>query len=754
MKSKYIIPILLLISVEFFAQNEKATPVYTYQNTKADKLYNQDAYMAANLIYLKDEAKTKDDIDVQRKLAEGFKLNGLSKEAEVCYSRYVNPNSPAIDILHYAQVLLYNGRCEKAVEYFNYYKALISIDKHDNLISSCDELSGFGIYKDIVYMNAEGINSKYLDFSPVYYKNGLVFTSGRDASSTYKITDKWSNKEFPDLYFAPSLGNGKFDNPELFSWNLKTKYNDGAVSFSPDGNEMYYSSNNKNGKSKNGIKDLKIYIAAKGNEDWYTKMAFPFNSSEYATCHPAISPDGASLVFASDMPGGFGGMDLYISKKSDAGVWENPVNLGSDINTSGNEIFPFIDQNNQLFYSSDGLKGLGGLDIFTATKVDRDFKWITPTNLGIPFNSNKDDLCFISASGGREGYFTSNREGGVGEDDIYYWRERSFNPDKNKENEAQFTLIVKDKETKETLKDVRLNLFNESSESQSILTTPNGTPGRPFKVNEFKFAECLKTGYKPNHFYFVPEMATNQEKATIYLEKEPLQTISGKVLDNKTKLPIGNADVVITNLGTNEDIKIKSDPDGTYQTNLICNSNYTILSSKPDYSVNQIVLHADDLQCSSGSNLKKDLYLNPLENLVAKKELSKKYLGDEKAEFKEGRSFEIKDIYYDYDKFFIRKDAAISLDDLVKLLKTYPTMEIELSSHTDCRGTDEYNMKLSQERADAAVKYIISKDIAGGRIKSAGYGESMLKNNCKDGVNCTEEQHQENRRTEVKILRM
>ncbi len=670
------IRLFILLSLSFIvvkSYSQTGTSVANSNKSKADRLYEKDGYMAANKLYSKELNTKNESPDLFKKLAESYRLNGLNKDAEANYARFISPSSNPEDLLHYAQVLLYNGKCKEAVEYFNYYRLKADKDQINHLISSCDELSGLAFRDNIEYMNAEGLNSPYLDFSPVYYKNGLIFTSGRDAGSSSRHIDSWTAKEFPDVYYAASKGNGKFDKPELLSWNLKTKYNDGAVTFNPDGTEMYYSSNNRNGKSKAGIKDLKIYIAKLKNGVWVNEGSFPFNNNDYAVCHPALSPNGKVMVFASDMPNGFGGMDLYVCKKNEAGVWSNPLNLGKEINTAGNEIFPFIDNKGELFFSSDGLKGLGGLDIFSANAAETDMHWVTPTNLGLPFNSNKDDLCYISATGGHEGYFTSNREGGVGEDDIYYWREKSaLKALETPKPLSVISLTVKDKDTKAVIKDAKINLYNQYSEPISFTSDDNGNISRPINPDEFKFGIFEKQGYKTVNQYISPDMADNPEKSTVYMEKAP-----------EPPAPIAD----------NEDIN-------------------------------------------------------------KKKGLTKKYLGNDTGNFKEGNKFELKDIYYDYDKFFIRPDAAVNLDELISLLNTYPGMVIELSSHTDSRGKTDYNQDLSQARADAAKAYIVNKGIDAARIISKGYGETQLKNRCKDGVDCTEEEHQENRRTEVKILKM
>ncbi|MBL7831811.1 MAG: OmpA family protein, partial [Saprospiraceae bacterium] len=501
------------------------------------------------------------------------------------------------------------------------------------------------------------------------------------------------------------------------------------------------------------IKDLKIYTAKFQNGGWVNTDPFPFNSDEYDNCHPALSADGNVLVFASDMPDGEGGMDLYVCFKRD-NVWTKPINLGKQINTSGNEIFPFLDVKGTLYFSSNGLKGMGGLDIFSATKNGNEFFWTSPVNLGQPFNSIRDDLSYTGARSGQEGYFASNREGGLGEDDIYHWVLKPEYKGLSENLEGLIPISVVDKESALPIADAKVNLFNEKSESFAFLTNAEGKIGKEVTRKETKFIECEKDGYKPNHKFLTQEMVGNPSKSIIFLEPETYQPMRGNVVDRSTDQPIQDAEILITNLSTGEVRSLRSKSDGSYSTTLLCANDYKFSVTKPDYLKNEDDFHKNEILCRSDKSIIKDFHLTPYKINDKRKQLSAALLGNESEKFEAGRSFEVKDIYYDYNKFAIRKDAAKVLDKLVDLLKEFPEMEIELSSHTDSRGRDSYNQKLSQQRADSAVKYLIQKGIQASRLRAAGYGESLLKNNCEDGVNCSEDEHQINRRTEIKILKL
>lgn len=719
---------------------------------KAEKLYSRDGYQCAIDIYEKEDPKNQNR-ETQLKIANSYRLTGNTIMAEKYYSLCIDEKSQIQDVYNYAQVLLSNGKCKESLKYFDQYEKSAGTKNFSNIISSCDDITGFPINNHIQVTNAEGLNSKWLDFCPVYYQNGLIFTSGRPDNSEQKVKDFWSGKTFSDVYFASSKGDGKFETPGILSWNLHSQYHDGAVSFGPDGQTMYYSSNNHSGKNKKGIKDLKIYTAKFQNGGWVNTDPFPFNSDEYDNCHPALSADGNVLVFASDMPDGEGGMDLYVCFKRD-NVWTKPINLGKQINTSGNEIFPFLDVKGTLYFSSNGLKGMGGLDIFSATKNGNEFFWTSPVNLGQPFNSIRDDLSYTGARSGQEGYFASNREGGLGEDDIYHWVLKPEYKGLSENLEGLIPISVVDKESALPIADAKVNLFNEKSESFAFLTNAEGKIGKEVTRKETKFIECEKDGYKPNHKFLTQEMVGNPSKSIIFLEPETYQPMRGNVVDRSTGQPIQDAEILITNLSTGEVRSLRSKSDGSYSTTLLCANDYKFSVTKPDYLKNEDDFHKNEILCRSDKSIIKDFHLTPYKINDKRKQLSAALLGNESEKFEAGRSFEVKDIYYDYNKFAIRKDAAKVLDKLVDLLKEFPEMEIELSSHTDSRGRDSYNQKLSQQRADSAVKYLIQKGIQASRLRAAGYGESLLKNNCEDGVNCSEDEHQINRRTEIKILKL
>jgi WD40-like Beta Propeller Repeat len=287
----------------------------------------------------------------------------------------------------------------------------------------CEDNKSFG---SVSVKNLASLNSDDMDYSPLLYRDGLVFTSTRHFVGENRKQLKSYKRKFSYLFFAKRDERGRFLEPTPLEGTINGRYHEGAASFNKQGDVMFFTRNNDKGKNEFGKVDLKIYQAKSINGTWgQTEEIKAINGNGFSTCHPAISHDGTRLFFASNRNGGFGGMDIYVSYLVD-GEWQYPLNLGSEINTDGNESFPFIDQNNKLYFSSDGHDGKGGLDIFFSIWLDSEDEeaWTKVQNLGFPFNSEKDDFAFSIYNNNQDGFFTSTRDGGKGFDDIYIWNKR------------------------------------------------------------------------------------------------------------------------------------------------------------------------------------------------------------------------------------------------------------------------------------------------------------------------------------------
>ena len=451
---------------------------------KAENAYVDYAYQEAIETYESLVKQGDIDADTYRRLAEANYRNARYDEAASWYSRLFrlkNEEPNAEDIVRYTQSLRSNGEytaadiwMEKFEKFRNQDSQTLSFNGQKDYLEEIERLSGrYSIY-------TLGINSTESDFAPSFYKELLVFATARDTGATRRRTNEWTDKSFSDLYVAKPRLNGTFSIPEKLSDALNGMTHETTTAFSEDGKTLYFTRNNsKKGKfsrDSNGISRLKIYRATFHNGEWSDITDLPFNNDNYSTAHPALSPDGTRLYFASDMKGTLGQSDLFVVDIHPDGGYGEPRNLGPDINTEARETFPFVSKNNQLYFSSDGHPGLGGLDVYVAN-LGGEGK-VQVKNIGKPINSLEDDFSFIINDETREGFFASNRRGGKGSDDIYAF----------KENEAidfdcldiEITGTVRDGKTGEPAANALVVIFDENS--NIVAQTFSGFAGK-FRLN-------------------------------------------------------------------------------------------------------------------------------------------------------------------------------------------------------------------------------------------------------------------------------
>lgn len=623
------------------------TPAWSQKLVKqGHKQFQELAYSDAIISLEKAIEKGYKSPIIYTELADSYYFNGNYQSAEKFYQLlFLKPkNILAVHYFRYAQSLKSVGKKEQADLILNQIprntikqKTLdySSVNKDFNQEKSKNS----GRFK----IQLTSFNSKNSDFGPSYYGNQIVFASAKDTGSIFKRNHTWTNQPFTDLYQVnPDSATSK---PMRFSKSINSKFNESSAVFTKDGSTMYFTrnnfENNKRGINQKQTTLLKIYKAIKNGVDWKVVGALPFCNPNYNVAHPALSPDEKTLYFASDMPGGFGESDLYKVPLLLDGSFGKLENLGSSINTFARETFPFISQNNELFFSSDGHGGFGGLDVFISN-FDENFIILQPQNVGEPVNSRMDDFGFIINSVTKKGYFTSNRSNGLGMDDIYSFEELIPLPCKTI---LQGRVVV--------------------------------------KVN-----------------------------TTLVTEVE-------LVLLNANSIPVAS---------TKPDVK------GNYSFSIDCKENYTIQTDIKGY-VSQIIEVNPKLYATT-----------TLDEIRIEKQQVQFQLGDDLA-----KKLGLFPIYFDLGKFNIRADAAAELAKIKTVLLEYPTMTIDIRSHTDSRDTSENNQNLSAKRADATVKWFTANGIDSQRISGKGYGESQLLNICNDGVPCTELQHQINRRSEFII---
>lgn len=637
----FCLTFIIVFSFDSYSQQSKTAA--------GDKKYDSYAYIDAIKTYERVADKGYKSEDLFKKLGNSYYFNSDFDGAAKWYGELfaINTNVEPEYYYRYTQSLKSTGQTDKANKLLAEFNTRFKDDNRGKLykedVNYLEQIkANSGRYK----IEDAGINSKYSDYGSFLYDNKIYFASARDTGNFSQRKHKWTNEYFTNLYFAnvdPATGTSA--KVEKFRTSINTKFHESSPVFTKDGKTVYFTRNNyingKKGKDENKITLIKIYKATLDNKGKWTNItALSFNSNNYSTGHPALSPDEKTLYFASDMPGTLGQSDIFKVSISSTGEYGTPENLGNTINTEGKETFPYVTSENEIYFASDGHPGLGGLDVFVG-KIEDNGTISSIQNVGADVNSPKDDFAYSIDPVSRRGYFSSNKDGGEGSDDIYKFLET-----RKLQCVQELEGIITDAQTGETLPGTKVTLYEGTTIKSTIISDPAG--GYHFAV------QCGKT-------YNV--RAEKQDYAT----KEVSVTI-GK-LTGKTSLPIAL-----------------------------------------DKSICKVTI-GDDL----------------------------------------GKCFKIKMIYFDLDKSDIRPEAALDLEKILDVLNNNPTMKLDIRSHTDSRATQLYNKALSDRRAKSTIQWLIKNGVAKNRLTGKGYGETQLVNQCADGVPCTEEEHQMNRRSEFII---
>ncbi|ARV09815.1 cell envelope biogenesis protein OmpA [Winogradskyella sp. PC-19] len=621
--------IALMSSLSLTAQNSSTK--------KADKQFERFLFVKAAESYNKLVEDGKGDAYVYGRLAESYYNMFNTVEAERWYAKALESSENPEMIYNYAEMLKANGKYEASNTQMQRFASMRPSDNRATAFLSnpnyLPKILEQG--KKFNVQNAD-FNSENSDFGGTVNKGNLYIASARnDNRKSYG----WNNEPFLDIYSLYKNTDGSYQDAQLLNKDINTKYHEGLVSFSPDGNTMYFSRESyfekafeKDSLSKIKYSQLYLFKASKIGDDWDDIVSLPVNSKNYSVKNPSVSADGKTLYFASDMPGGFGQFDIYKASINDDGSLGTPENLGQKVNTEAQEMFPYISSNNTLYFSSNGHLGLGGMDVFYTEEIDG--KMAPIRNIGIPVNSNGDDFAFTIDEDSEEGFVSSNREGGKGSDDVY--------------------LIKK----LQPLCDVVLNV---------------------------------------------------------------------EVLDDSNRKPISGASVSLYDDQGNKISTKSSDAEGKTTFIVECNTSSDIEVLADGYDSKRITEKTERVEEQDVR-----ISLNPIEELIVEDKI------------------ELAPIYFDFDKHNITSTAAFELDKLVQIMNKYPDLVINAASHTDSRGSEPYNQRLSQRRATSTQQYVISKGISEKRIQAIGRGENDLKIKC--GNNCTEDEHQQNRRSEFIII--
>jgi outer membrane protein OmpA-like peptidoglycan-associated protein len=694
----------------------------------ADDYYNQYSYYKAIPMYEQLLKGSDNKYRIYEKLADSYSKTDDYKNVERCYEFLVNVTSVKPEyLLHYAESLARNGKYDKAGIWYKKYSEAEPADNRGKEFS--EAYSNIrSLYRDSSsYVIAKvAFDSENSDFSPSYFGKDIVFVSSRKKQSIIRSVYNRTNSSFLDLFIAsPDSKTAR-----SFSTDINTKYHEGPATFTKNLDTIIFTRNNfynnQFRKSSDGVNRLKLFQAVwnKKEQRWTNIVPMPFNSDQYSVGHPALSNDGKTLYFASDMPGTFGGTDLYLSHllidPNGTRSWSEPVNLGALVNSRGNEMFPSIDQEGNLWFASDGIPGLGGLDIFVAKKGKDGFQ--KPENPGFPMNTRFDDFGYITQNSGKEGYLSSDRNNKAGDDDIFLVRKIS----------SVLPVLVYDSRTKDGLQSATIFVTSSGAKKETLTSNNKGLSSLTYQPSANYRFETVMEGYDKK----VTEVSADKLAVTDTL-KLPLVkvvskfTLTGKVYSADNNTPLPNSIAYLTNKTDLSVKEVKCDEKGAFTFELKPESDYSvrisIISSGGKCSANST-------ECST-KGLKTDANFNQSFPV-----------------FCVGDVIKVENIYYDLGKSNIRPDAALELDKLFDIMKANRNMKIELRSHTDSRGTPASNLLLSDQRAKAAAEYLYAKGIERNRITGKGFGDTMPLNKCIKGVKCTEDEYKVNRRTEFKIL--
>ncbi len=892
------------------------------QMSKGDKFFENGEYIKAIPFYKK-EIRSKSADKKQEallKLGNSYKLINNYIRAEDAYQKLLelNPDSPKEAYINYAQILKANYKYEEAAEqYANYLKLNPGDQAVANALKFCKEIKYY-LSRPIEYSikNMDAINTEKAEFSPYVTDKRVMFIAERESFDfiNYEVND-YNGEPFLNMYVS-DLNGTDLKKSKTFSKKINTDYHDGPGSLTEDGKTLYFTRVNYVDK-KGYVNRSQIYTSTGQNRNWKNIKPISLNNADYSIGHPSISADGQILYFTSDMPGGYGGKDIYMSKQ-EGGSWGPPVNLGPDINTSGDEMFPTIRKDGTLFFSSNGLPGYGGLDIYSAKMVSS--KWILQRNEGLNLNSSTDDfgITFLNDS---MGYFSSNRAGGRGNDDIYFYEFKSkslvvsgnilltenlrdfakgkkvmlldeqgnvmdstytdakgFFAFKNLDGDKKYMAVISE-EDPELVGKARYYLADKDSvihrvtgkykdnkfAFRNLPIDPNGLPDL-FTEDDLIFAGTLKAGdgSKPlvnaklklvNDFGDVVEEATTNEYGAFAFRNIPSdQNYLVEIEEGDVKLAEGTKITLTNKLGkdvrtiykgkdkfyfkvlnadknlldemdaedvnlvmgiygfvydqdkkpiVNAKIRVKDEDGSNAQEwttmaggrfnfkNLDADKNYIFETDESDPSlagVNRLfiadskgriykvvdltggkfvfkILEVDKFSMGEFvvedpsfkvEELKKDIAAKKLKAEKIAKDVKEKVVTKEKEEPEEESELSItivENIYYAYGDYKISPEAEVVLNKAADAMLEYPKLVMEISSHTDAQSSSEFNMGLSRRRAQTAVDYLVNKGVARTRLKAVGYGETRLLNKCNDGVECSEEEHKINRRTEFKITK-
>lgn len=708
-----------------FSQSTNISTLFMSNMSKADHLYSTKAYRNALEVYLRVAEKDGANDYAKKQIADCYLELNDPKSAEF----WLQPLADAADgdpqvKLKYAQVLCMNRKYTEALHY------LKGLDKKkftgnyiQEQIKFIEDLPYY-MRDSLIYTigNITAINSPQTDFGATYFKHDkVIFTSTRDSDLFIKHKSLASSSEeesMTNLFQTEQSVAATFGEVSLFRRDdLKTIFHDGPIVFYNHYSKAAFT--RSNAVNRKGLMDatgnvnVKLFLADVGGISLKNIQPFVHNSDGYSVGHATFSSDGNTMYFASTNPMGRGGSDIYVTTLQN-GEWTNPVNIGPHVNTAGDELYPHLENDSTLIFSSNGHGGLGGLDIYLSKRKRGEFR--PAFNLGYPLNSSYDDFSLVSDSTGRLGFFSSNRPGGKGEDDIYRFIARKYFLQGQTRERSNLAAVVP--HTKIMIKD----------EFGTVLDSTRSDQDGNFHL-DLPFEKDISISAQKEGYDVLEDIGFSTKGLTFGIDSLliPMWKHSlfakGRIFSNETQKLLPGAVVLRKNLTTNKTDTVTVGANGEYAFLVLPNNQYRIESRKEGFITNGFNLNT------------KELYEGDLLNDIVLEEV---YI--EKSE-----------PLFDLNKSNIRSEAFPSLDKVVRTLKKYPGTTLNIGAHADSRGSKEYNKKLSARRAETVVQYFVSKGVPRNRIEAHAFGEELILNRCSDGVVCSEEDHSRNRRVEIKV---
>lgn len=877
------------------------------ENRKADSYFDNNEFSKAIPLYKKDAAKS--DAALQR-LGDCYRILKNYIEAELCYEKLAAKNSTEpIVYYYYGEALLNNNKYEEAKKQFLHYSELNPVDKKGELYAkACDQMRDI-LVKPALYKvyNLGSVNSSVSDFCPVFYRSGLVFASERVRDLVNYSENNYTGNPYLSLVFskpvkrsvAPPVAADStvevtakdtliYNKANLFSEKFTGQGHYGPACFNSDFTEIFFTKVEDAASLKRGAMVLPKLYWSKQLSGWSAPKEMPFANGDFITGHPSVSKDGILLYFTSNMPGGQGGTDIWVSKRT-GDTWSAPQNLGEGVNTPGDETFPYISPNNILYFSSNGHAGFGGLDIFAS--VQENGKWLKGNNMMPPINSSSDDFGILFKDD-NSGYFSSNRTGGKGSDDLYgfalsglitsisgkillsrqtddgaqnvkvflltdkgtilqttttdksgFFQFENLLSDQNYTlqidesdpsliNQKKFYLtdarnkiirtIVKGKEGIFVFENLPSDLSRLSSLNEDDVNLKNiSIAGNLYAGDQRKALENAKINLLNDKGEVVQSTTTNafgsfvfmnispDQNFTVMLDESDPKTASKKIYftnksgkeiamskEGKFKFHILASDTNTLSLLTVEDAQLmidlkgilfadkegksrlsnsnislvdekgnvmdssKTDDRGNFKfVNLASDKNYLVRLKEDDPALASKEVFLADARGRVVATLKsangkffRFSFLPMEDQALVNIYFDDPWLQVSKANYEARQDTSIiENVYYDYQKWHLLPQANITLDKVVKAMKANKRMTLEIVANTDARGSEAYNLKLSQKRAQSAVNYLVAKGISKNRLTAIGKGETQPVNRCTEGVECAEEEYARNRRTEFNI---